>query len=758
MSTQNTSIKENFPVTGLSCASCAISAETILQSQKGVINAAVNFANNTASVEYIPSEIQPEDLKSAVQTVGYDLIIEDPEAAKTTVENIEKQKSKDLERKTWLSILSSIPIVGMGMFFMHTPYSNYIQWALATPVVLVFGQQFFANAYKQAKHGSANMDTLVALSTGIAYLFSIFNTLYPQFWTSRGLEAHVYFEAAAVVISFILLGRLLEENAKSNTSEAIKKLMGLQPKTVIRISNNTEEIIPIEEVHVNDVLLVKPGEKIPLDGKVLSGSSYVDESMITGEPIPVLKEKDSAVFAGTINQKGSFRFVTEKVGKDTLLAQIIKLVRDAQGSKAPVQKLVDKIAGIFVPVVIGIAVISFFTWMVLGGDNGFTQGLLALVTVLVIACPCALGLATPTAIIVGVGKGAENGILIKDAESLEQAKNINAIILDKTGTITEGKPEVIAIEWKAGVDQKELSNLIYSIESQSEHPLADAVVKHLQAENLTKLSLDSFESLTGEGVFASHKGSAYFVGSPKLMEQNSIEIDDALKQKSEEWLYQAFTVIWISDKENALAAIAIADKIKSTSAAAVQALQEMNIDVYMLTGDNEKTAQAVAKKIGILNYRAETLPADKANFIKELQQQGKKVAMVGDGINDSQALAQADVSIAMGKGTDIAMDVAKMTLISSNLLQVPKAIQLSRETVKIIKQNLFWAFIYNIIGIPIAAGILYPFTGFLLNPMLAGAAMALSSVSVVTNSLRLKYIKIQSKVDSKNIESKNNLQ
>lgn len=752
MSTQNTSIKENFPVTGLSCASCAISAETILQSQKGVVNAAVNFANNTASVEYNPSEIQPEDLKSAVQTVGYDLIIEDPEAAKTTVENIEKQKSKDLERKTWLSILSSIPIVGMGMFFMHTPYSNYIQWALATPVVLVFGQQFFVNAYKQAKHGSANMDTLVALSTGIAYLFSIFNTLYPQFWTSRGLEAHVYFEAAAVVISFILLGRLLEENAKSNTSEAIKKLMGLQPKTVIRISNNTEQIIPIEEVHVNDILLVKPGEKIPLDGKVLSGSSYVDESMITGEPIPVLKEKDSAVFAGTINQKGSFRFVTEKVGKDTLLAQIIKLVRDAQGSKAPVQKLVDKIAGIFVPVVIGIAVISFFTWMVLGGDNGFTQGLLALVTVLVIACPCALGLATPTAIIVGVGKGAENGILIKDAESLEQAKNINAIILDKTGTITEGKPEVIAIEWKAGVDQKELSNLIYSIESQSEHPLADAVVKHLQAENLTTLPLDSFESLTGEGVFASHKGSAYFVGSPKLMEQNSIEIDDALKQKSEEWLYQAFTVIWISDKENALAAIAIADKIKSTSAAAVQALQEMNIDVYMLTGDNEKTAQAVAKKIGILNYRAETLPADKANFVKELQQKGKKVAMVGDGINDSQALAQADVSIAMGKGTDIAMDVAKMTLISSNLLQVPKAIQLSRETVKIIKQNLFWAFIYNIIGIPIAAGILYPFTGFLLNPMLAGAAMALSSVSVVTNSLRLKYIKIQSKVNSKDIE------
>lgn len=738
----STSVKENFPVTGLSCASCAVSAETILQSQKGVINAAVNFANNTASIEYAPSEVKPEELKSAVQSVGYDLIIEDTESAKATVETLEKEKSKDLERKTWLSILFSIPIVGMGMFFMHVPYENYIQWALATPVVLIFGQQFFINAYKQAKHKSANMDTLVALSTGIAYLFSVFNTLYPEFWTNRGLEAHVYFEAASVVIAFILLGRLLEENAKLNTSEAIKKLMSLQPKSVIRIKDNTEEIIPIEEVIVNDILLVKPGEKIPLDGKVISGKSYVDESMITGEPIPVLKEKDAGVFAGTINQKGSFQFITEKVGKDTLLAQIIKLVQEAQGSKAPVQKLVDKIAGLFVPIVIAIALFSLFTWLVIGGNNGFTQGLLAMVTVLVIACPCALGLATPTAIMVGVGKGAENGILIKDAESLEQAKNINAIILDKTGTITEGKPEVISIEWKDGVNQKELSELIYSIELKSEHPLADAVVKQLQVQKLNKLPLESFESFTGEGVFARHKGNSYFVGRPRLIEQNGIKIDEKLRQKSEEWLYQAYTVIWFADQENALAAIAIADKIKSTSAEAVKLLQDMNIDVYMLTGDNETTARAVARQVGIVNYKAEALPGYKSDFVKELQQQGKKVAMVGDGINDSQALAQADVSIAMGKGTDIAMDVAKMTLISSNLLQVPKAIQLSRESVKIIKQNLFWAFIYNIIGIPIAAGILYPFNGFLLNPMLAGAAMALSSVSVVTNSLRLKYIKL----------------
>ncbi|MEJ6981788.1 heavy metal translocating P-type ATPase [Pedobacter sp. P351] len=742
MRAQSSSVKENFPVTGLSCTSCAISAETILQSQRGVINAAVNFANNTASIEYLPSEVKPEDLKSAVQSVGYDLIIEDAESAKATVEIIETEKFKELERNTWLSILSSIPIVAMGMFFMHMPYGNYIQWALATPVVLIFGQQFFVNAYKQAKHKKANMDTLVALSTGIAYLFSVFNTVYPEFWTNRGLEPHVYFEAASVVIAFILLGKLLEESAKSNTSEAIKKLMGLQPKTVIRITNGTEEIIPVEQVKVNDTLLVKPGEKIPLDGKIVSGKSYVDESMITGEPTPVLKERDAGVFAGTINQKGSFKFVAEKVGKDTLLAQIIKLVQDAQGSKAPVQKLVDQVAGIFVPIVIAVSIFSLFTWLILGGDDGFTQGLLAMVTVLVIACPCALGLATPTAIMVGVGKGAENGILIKDAESLEQAKNIDAIILDKTGTITEGKPEVISVEWKAGANQKELSDLIYSIESKSEHPLAEAVVKHLQTETLNKLSLDSFESLTGEGVFAMYKGDAYFVGSPKLMTQNAIHIDNELRQKSEEWLYRAYTVIWLADKENALAAIAIADKIKDSSSEAVKTLQDMNIEVYMLTGDNETTAQAVARQVGIINYKAETLPGDKADFVKQLQEQGKKVAMVGDGINDSQALAQADVSIAMGKGTDIAMDVAKMTLISSNLLQVPKAIKLSRQTVKVIKQNLFWAFIYNIIGIPVAAGILYPFTGFLLNPMLAGAAMALSSISVVTNSLRLKYIKL----------------
>ena len=736
-------VKRTFPVTGMSCASCAASAESIIAAQPGVVKAAVNFANASLQTEYIPTIVSPEDLQKAVQSVGYDLVIEDTQEAKDALEELHKQKFQSLKQRTLWSIVLSVPLVVIGMFFMDIPFANYIMWALATPVVVVFGRQFFVNAYKQAKHRSANMDTLVAISTGIAYLFSVFNTLYPQFWHSRGLMPHVYFEAAAVVIAFILLGKLLEERAKANTSSAIKKLMGLQPKNVIRINaDGIEQSIAIEDVQKDDVLLVKPGDKIAVDGKVIEGNSYVDESMISGEPIPVLKEKGTDVFAGTMNQKGSFRFSAEKVGKYTLLAQIIQMVQQAQGSKAPVQKLVDKIAGIFVPIVIGIAVLSLIVWIIFGGENGFTQGLLALVTVLVIACPCALGLATPTAIMVGVGKGAENGILIKDAESLEQAKNINAIILDKTGTITEGKPEVVEVVWKHDAAQKELSDLLLTIEAQSEHPLAEAVVKHFTSSNAVKTTLDNFESITGEGVKVMYNGNSYMVGSPKMMASHNIHINDELKAKSEQWLQQAYTVIWFADVENALAAIAIADKIKPSSANAVKQLHDLGIEVYMLTGDNERTAKAVSEKVGIKNYKAETLPNDKAEFIKELQQQGKKVAMVGDGINDSHALAQADVSIAMGKGTDIAMDVAKMTLISSDLQHIPKAINLSRKTVNVIKQNLFWAFIYNIIGIPIAAGLLYPVNGFLLNPMIAGAAMALSSVSVVSNSLRLRWMKI----------------
>jgi Cu2+-exporting ATPase len=733
-------IKQTFPVTGMSCASCASSAESIVVAQPGVVKAGVNFANTSLQVEYVPTITSPQKLKAAVQGIGYDLVIEDSKEAKEALEDLHREKLNSLKQRTIWSVALSIPLVVLGMFFMNIPSANYIVWALATPVVLVFGRQFFVNAYKQAKHRSANMDTLVALSTGIAYIFSVFNTLNPDFWHSRGLHAHVYFEAAAVVIAFILLGKLLEERAKASTSSAIKKLIGMQPNTVTIVHHGGHMMeIPIEQVKVNDILLVKPGGKIPVDGTVENGESYVDESMISGEPVPVLKQKDSKVFAGTINQKGSFQFTAQKIGGETLLAHIIKMVQEAQGSKAPVQKLVDKIAGIFVPIVIGIAVLAFIAWVVLGGENGVTQGLLALVTVLVIACPCALGLATPTAIMVGVGKGAEHGILIKDAESLEQAHKINAIVLDKTGTITEGKPQVTDIIWME--ETIEHRNILYSIEKASEHPLAEAISKHLEKE-ASNVSLTNIQSITGAGISAMNNNTPYHVGTAKLLEQNGISLSQEAKAWSDSKRAEAKTVIFFANKEKVLASVAIADKIKDSSVEAINRLKALGIEVYMFTGDNQQTAAAVAKQVGIEHFQAEALPQDKAEFVKRLQAEGKVVGMVGDGINDSHALAQADVSIAMAKGSDIAMDVAKMTLMTSDLARIPAAIKLSRKTVRTIRQNLFWAFIYNLIGIPIAAGLLYPINGFLLNPMIAGAAMALSSVSVVTNSLRLKWTKL----------------
>ncbi|HEU4472700.1 MAG TPA: heavy metal translocating P-type ATPase [Flavisolibacter sp.] len=736
-------VKKNFPVLNMSCASCASSSQSILENTPGVVGVAVNYANATAQVEYVPTITGPQNLKAALQGIGYDLMIDETEEAKDALEDIHRKKFDALKKRTVASIVLSIPLVAIGMFFMDIPYANYIMWALATPIVLLLGKQFFIGAWKQAKHRSANMDTLVALSTGVAYLFSVFNTVYPQYWHSRGLHAHVYFEAAAVVIAFILLGKILEEKAKGNTSSAIKKLMGLQPRTVTAVHHGGHQMeMPIGSVKPGDTLLVKPGEKIAVDGRVSKGISFVDESMISGEPVPIEKKPGDGVFAGTINQKGSFEFTADKVGGDTILAQIIKMVQQAQGSKAPVQKLVDKIAGIFVPIVILIAVLSLLAWVILGGENSFTQGLLALVTVLVIACPCALGLATPTAIMAGIGKGAENGILIKDAESLQLAEKINAIVLDKTGTITEGRPELASMRWRTGVDETGLSNLLLSIEQRSEHPLAEAVVSHLKQRNARSLSLDHFESITGKGVKAIYAGREYFLGSPALLKSEQIKIEPGLQQSADEWLARAQTVIWLADEKDALAAIAIADKIKQTSVEAVSRLKAAGIDIYMLTGDNQFTAKAIAQQAGIHHYQAEVSPAGKAAFIKELQHQGKTVAMVGDGINDSNALAQADVSIAMGRGSDIAMDVAKMTIISSDLSRIPEAISLSKKTVSTIRQNLFWAFIYNLVGIPVAAGILYPFTGFLLNPMMAGAAMALSSLSVVFNSLRLKWLKL----------------
>ncbi len=738
---QNKYIKKTFPVLGMTCAACAVSVESMLKTAKGVHAAGVNYANQTAWAEY-EETVKPEDLQNVIRSIGYDLIV-DAEDPQQVQQDAQLKHYAALKKRTiWASVLS-VPIVVIGMFFMDMPYGNWIMMALAIPVVFFLGRSFFINAFKQAKYGKANMDTLVALSTGIAFLFSAFNTIYPEFWHRRGLHAHVYFEAAAVIIAFISLGKLLEEKAKSNTSSAIKKLMGLQPKTVRAIIDGIGQEIPVSQVQVGNIIVVKPGEKIPVDGAVTNGSSFVDESMISGEPIPVEKSKGEKVFAGTINQKGSFEFRAEKVGGDTILAQIIKMVQEAQGSKAPVQKLVDKIAGIFVPVVMSISILTFTIWMLIGGEGAFTHALLTSVTVLVIACPCALGLATPTAIMVGVGKGAENNILIKDAESLELGYKVNAIILDKTGTITEGKPIVTDTIWSnPDQDHSVHKQVLYAIEAQSEHPLAEAVVTRLKEEQVQNTRLEEFESITGKGVKAVKDGVDYFIGNKKLMDDFKITVNKELLSHAKKWQEQAKTVIFFSNGKEALTAIAIADKIKTTSKEAIETMQNRGIEVYMLTGDNQQTADAVAKQVGLMHYKAEVMPSEKADFVKELQSKGKIVAMVGDGINDSHALAQADVSIAMGKGSDIAMDVAKVTLITSDLNMVPKALKLSGRTVQTIKQNLFWAFIYNLIGIPIAAGLLYPVNGFLLDPMIAGAAMALSSVSVVSNSLRLKAVRL----------------
>ena len=733
---------EDLPVTGMSCAACAVSVESMLQTQPGVQKASVNYASQSVQVEYAPQEVSLEELQKVVQSIGYDLVIEKSAATQEALEEAKEQAYQQLKQRTIWAAALSLPVAVLGMFFHHLPGVNWIMLALTLPVVVWFGRSFYVNAWRQAKHGQANMDTLVAVSTGTAFLFSAFNTLYPQFFLERGLEPHVYYEAATVIIAFILIGKLLEERAKSRTGTAIKKLMGLQPKTVKALRNGKEVELPIEQVQKGEVLLIRPGEKMPVDGHVAAGSSYVDESMLSGEPVPVLKEADAKVFSGTLNQKGSLQIVADRVGSETVLAQIIKVVQQAQGSKAPVQQLTDKVAGIFVPVVIGIALLSFAAWYFLAPEHQFTQALLSFITVLIIACPCALGLATPTAIMVGVGKGAENGILIKDAASLEQAHRLNAIVLDKTGTITKGRPEVTELHWLSPQEQAQLEPVLLAIETQSEHPLAEAVVRHLRAKGTLASEIDGFNSLTGRGVEARVGAQQFTLGSPQLLEERQISVPPAAAAMAEEWQANAQTVIYFVRNQELLAVLAIADAIKETSAEAINELGQMGLEVHMLTGDNTRTAAAVAQQVGIRHFKAEVKPTDKGAYIKQLQAQGRKVGMVGDGINDSEALALADVGIAMGRGTDIAMDVADLTLMHSDLLHLGRAIRLSRATVRTIRQNLFWAFIYNLIGIPVAAGVLFPLWGFRLDPMLAGAAMALSSVSVVTNSLRLKNAKL----------------
>ncbi len=741
---QDTStVSKSYKVSGMTCAACALSVESYLKPTNGIVSVAVNYPNQSVSFTYSPNKITIEQIRKKVQEIGYDLLIGNAKEAQKTFEDLEEKKLATLKSKLIFAAFFSIPVFVISMFFMgKLPFENWILLALTTPVIVWSGSEFYKVAWKKLLHRSTSMDTLVALSTGVAFLFSLFNTVYPQYFTNRGLSPHVYYESAVIIITLILLGRYFEEKAKSKTSSAIKKLIGLKPKTVLAIRNGEELEISYESILKGELIVIKPGDKIPVDGRVKKGTSYIDESMITGEPIPIAKNKKDTVFAGTVNQKGALRIIATKIGDDTLLAQIIHLVEQAQASKPAIQKLADKIAGIFVPVVIAIALATAILWYVFGPEPPFTYALLSLITVLIIACPCALGLATPTALMVGLGKGAQQGILIKDAQALETAYKIDTLLIDKTGTITEGKPTVTDIIWSKNNEGALLSKIVLTIESQSEHPIAEAIATHLKSTT-TALEIDgSFESYTGRGASIKYNEITYCIGNEKLMFELNISISEVLNTKATALRNQAKTVSLISKGAEVVGVIAVADQIKESAKTSIKAIQNMGVEIYMLTGDNEQTAATVAKKVGIKNFKAEVMPDDKGYFVKELQNQGKIVAMVGDGINDSHALAQADVGIAMGSGTDIAMESASLTLMHSDLKQISKAINLSKLTMQTIRQNLFWAFIYNIVAIPIAAGALYPTFGFLLSPMIAGATMSMSSISVVMNSLRLKGRKI----------------
>lgn len=735
--------KRTIPVLEMSCAVCAASVESTVRALKGVREATVNFAAGTLNVEYDPSEITPKQMQKAVQAVGYDLIV-DEENASELQEQEQRKHYLSLRRRTLWSWIFCIPLMLLGMVWMHESWSPWVQLALTVPVLLVFGRSFYVTGWRQARHGKANMDTLVALSTSIAFLFSLFNTLFPHVWYDRGLEPHVYYEAAAMIVAFVLLGKTLEERAKGSTSSAIRKLMGLQPKTARLVgADGSEREVLIAQLKPGDRISVRPGERIPVDGTVVEGSSYVDESMISGEPLPVSKKAGGKVLAGTINQRGSFVLEAKQVGAGTVLARIVQMVQEAQGSKAPVQRIVDRVSAVFVPTVIGISILTFIVWMIIGGTSSLTYALLSAVSVLVIACPCALGLATPTALMVGIGKAAEHHILIKDAFALENLCQIDTVVLDKTGTLTEGKPTVTDWLWLVpSAEVVGLKSVLLAAEMKSEHPLAAAIVTALQDRGVETVEAEKFVSLTGRGIEVRIKGADYWIGSRSLAGEHLPGIPDSAAGQADSWQEAGKSVIWYGRGAELLALAAIADPVKSTSAETIAELRRMGIEVHMLTGDGRKTAAAVAADLGLTCFEAEVMPDDKERYIKDLQSQGRRVAMVGDGINDSQALARADVSVAMGKGTDIAMDVAMVTLMTSDLMLLPKAVTLSRQTVRLIRQNLFWAFIYNLIGIPLAAGALYPAYGILLNPMLASAAMAFSSVSVVLNSLRLKWSKL----------------
>lgn len=731
--------KTIVPVLEMNCAVCANNVESKTRSIPGVLSADVNFASGDMSLTYDRSVVSLSDIQAQIRAIGYDILIGNDNTEEKKEEK-QRERYRRLRFRTIAAWVLAVPLMVVSMVFMDNTHADWVMLAMTLPI-LYYGRSFFVNAVKQARHGAANMDTLVALSTSVAFLFSLFNTIFPDFLSSRGMQVHVYYEAAGMIIAFVLLGKLLEERAKGNTSSAIRKLMGLQPKTARVVTDEGEKDMPIGMIKVGYKISVRPGERIPVDGKVVDGSSYVDESMISGEPVPVRKSAGDKVLSGTINQRGTFIVEATQVGSDTVLARIILMVEEAQGSKAPVQRIVDKIAGIFVPVVMGVAILTLVVWLWVGGTSHLHMAIVSAVSVLVIACPCALGLATPTALMVGIGKGAENHILIKDAFALENLCRVNVMAMDKTGTLTVGSPKVSQF-MDLGYLLKRNKDILYSMENRSEHPLGLAVVAYLKNKGAEDITLDSFESVTGKGIRATVDGETYWAGSMNFCLEFVEKLEKDLSDTVSRWQNEGKSIVFFGQGDVPLCVIAISDPLKPTSRQAVEQLTRQGIEVHMLTGDSEKTAAFIAAQAGIKHYHAALMPDDKAKFIEKFQQEGKTVAMVGDGINDSQALASANVGIAMGRGTDIAMDVAMVTLMTSDLMLLPKAVNLSRRTVRLIRQNLFWAFIYNVIGIPIAAGVLYPFYGILLNPMWAGAAMALSSVSVVANALRLGRSKI----------------
>ncbi|NJK36878.1 MAG: copper-translocating P-type ATPase [Oscillatoriales cyanobacterium RM2_1_1] len=747
--------KATFKLQGMSCASCANTIEAVIGRVSGVEQCNVNFAMEQATVHYNSQQIDLKTIQNAVEKVGYGASpVEegrsnagDPEAARREAE------SRELQRKvitggivSGLLVFGSLPamtglnlpLIPMGL---HNPW---VQLVLATPIQFWCGRQFYLNAWKAFKQHTATMDTLIVLGTSVAYFYSLATTLFPRFLTQQGLAPQVYYEASVVIITLILLGRLLENRARKQTSEAIHKLMGLQAKTARIVCQGEEVDISIEDVQIGNIVLVRPGEKIPIDGEVVEGGSTVDESMVTGESVPVKKQPGDQVVGATINQTGSFKFRTTRVGQDTVLAQIIQLVQDAQGSKAPIQRLADQVTRWFVPVVIAIALVTFLLWFNLMGNP--TLALITTVGVLIIACPCALGLATPTSVMVGTGKGAEYGVLIKGAESLELAHKIQTIVLDKTGTLTQGKPTVtdfVTVQGTANDHELRVIRLAASIERNSEHPLAAAVVQYAKSQDVETTTTQDFEAVAGSGVQGIVLDHWVQIGTQRWLRDSGIDTQ-ALQTQAAQLESRSKTVIWMAVDRNVEAIMGISDALKPSSAEVVSTLQRMGLEVVMLTGDNRATAESIAQEVGIKQVLPEVRPDQKAETIRQLQSAGKLVAMVGDGINDAPALAQADLGIAIGTGTDVAIAASDITLISGDLQGIITAIELSRATIRNIQQNLFFAFIYNVAGIPIAAGVLFPIFGWLLNPIIAGAAMAFSSVSVVTNALRLRQFKPKS--------------